>query len=1226
VTYLRDVINIPERVSASDFVVGLAEGVEDKQQTLSTYVVTPQLTECFGKALDLVAGAVQDKRSRAAFLHGSFGSGKSHFMAVLYMLLQHDRDARAIPELAPVLADSDPTLQGKRILPLTFHMIGAESLEAAVLGGYVRQIRQSKEHADAPLPAVHRSDALLENADHQRGLLGDDKFFAALNEGSTSNRPLGGMLAAAGRPSGKWDEASYTAARAAPQGDPRRYKLVSDLTRTLFSSFERSTNYVDLDTGLAVISRHAAELGYDVVVLFLDELILWLASHLGNREFVTNEGAKLAKLVEAQDARRDVPLVSLIARQRDITEFLGAHVPGAERTAFGDVFGWSRGRFDDIKLEDRNLPVIAQKRLLKPKDDAARQVLDEAFAHVDRRPDVWDVLLTGAQVEGSGTGSDQETFRRTYPFSPALVSTLVALSQALQRERTALKVMLQLLVDGRDELEVNVNDLVPVGDLFNVLVDSQAQAVTDELKKQFETARRLYHVKLRRALLDAHQLTEEQAESLPRTHPFVADDRLVKTLLLAALAPDVPALTGLTASRLAALNHGTIQAWIPGQEVAVVLQKMKDVAAQVGEVSVGEGDDPVISVELTEVDYEGILERAKSVDNEGNRRRALREMVWTQLGVRDERTLDGSQSQTIVWRGRRVSVDLVFGNVRDPHDLPDATLMAEGERWKVVVDYPFDAEGQSPRSDLSRVESLQQTGVRSNTLFWIPAFLTVQRQEDLGTLVVLDHLLGGTGDRFHQYAEHLGPVDREQARNLLRQRRTQLRDRLNDCLKQAYGAAARADSDVDSGSALDSPFATLAEGFQPVPPVGATLADAFRHLVEQALTFAWPEHPRFEPSDQEVRVADVRKVLEACTLAVEQPGGRHAVEQRDRTVMNRVCNTLQVGQFHENHLQLDESTFPWGRRLMQAAARESLTDTFPVSDLLGFLDEPEPRGLDRATSGLIVHVFALMEDLAWYRDDVPVAPPAVDQVTGSYELRRPSLPAEDTWRAAVATGRAALGLSVTELRSAANVTRLVTAARQTGDRLAPDARELERVLAQHHADLGSPPVEAARWATAAAGRSLVDALKTTVDESAVVELLASASWPSSPEAARRSLETAGPVARAVRKANWEVLRVLPTVTDHRKDEAESLLLRLSDAATRDELSAGLAEELEEVELAAIRLLAVTGPPSDVPKTSEMTGEERTVPAAQIETVLDAIRALAKENPEAKLQVTWRIDT
>ena len=59
-THLRDVIEIPQRISASDFVVGLSQGVDDRAGTLRTYVVTPQLAECFDKALGLVAGAVQN--------------------------------------------------------------------------------------------------------------------------------------------------------------------------------------------------------------------------------------------------------------------------------------------------------------------------------------------------------------------------------------------------------------------------------------------------------------------------------------------------------------------------------------------------------------------------------------------------------------------------------------------------------------------------------------------------------------------------------------------------------------------------------------------------------------------------------------------------------------------------------------------------------------------------------------------------------------------------------------------------------------------------------------------------------------------------------------------------------------------------------------------------------------------------------------------------------------
>ncbi len=41
---------------------------------------------------------------------------------------------------------------------------------------------------------------------------------------------------------------------------------------------------------------------------------------------------------------------------------------------------------------------------------------------------------------------------------------------------------------------------------------------------------------------------------------FRGEDRIAKTLLLSAIAPNVPALKDMTAARLAALNHGSIVA------------------------------------------------------------------------------------------------------------------------------------------------------------------------------------------------------------------------------------------------------------------------------------------------------------------------------------------------------------------------------------------------------------------------------------------------------------------------------------------------------------------------------------------------------------------------------------------------------------------------------------------------------------------------------------------
>ena len=156
-TLLREVLDIPLQAGAEDYVLRLTDsiGPEAITRTVDEYVVTPALAEAFDMALGLVAEALTSGVSRGAFLTGSFGSGKSHFMAVLHALLGHNPQAREIPDLHEVLARHDPVLRERRVLRLAYHVLGKNSLEEALLGGYVDQIQEL--HPDAPLPAVHRT-------------------------------------------------------------------------------------------------------------------------------------------------------------------------------------------------------------------------------------------------------------------------------------------------------------------------------------------------------------------------------------------------------------------------------------------------------------------------------------------------------------------------------------------------------------------------------------------------------------------------------------------------------------------------------------------------------------------------------------------------------------------------------------------------------------------------------------------------------------------------------------------------------------------------------------------------------------------------------------------------------------------------------------------------------------------------------------------------------------
>src|SRR6266536_394717 len=507
-TLLREVLDIPVQAGAEDYVLRLTDSIEPGEiaRTVDEYVVTPALAEAFDAALGLVAEALTSGVSRGAFLAGSFGSGKSHFMAVLHTLLRHDLSApaRAKAELQPVIARHDDVLLDKNVLPLAFHLIGAESLEQALFLGYIRQV--ARRHPGAPLPALHESDAILRDAERLRARDGDERFLAGLNGGAA-----GGGADAWSRligDSGTWTAQSYAAARAAEPGTEQRQLLVTALAEHYFSAYTQQASYVDLDTGLAAMAAHAKGLGYDAVVLFLDELVLWLAFSVQDREFFRRESQKLTKLVETGVGGRAIPLVSFVARQMDLRRwFADEGASGAEQEALDRAFRHQQDRFGTLVLGDDNLPFVANRRLLRRRADnpQADQVISDAFSRLDRRSDIWDVLLDGVNTDDRHRGADEAAFRLTYPFSPALVSTLRSLASAMQRERTALKVMQQMLVDRRDTL--TVDDIVPVGDSYDYIVHGR-DALDPQAAALFRSATALYREKLRPVLLADNGLTE----------------------------------------------------------------------------------------------------------------------------------------------------------------------------------------------------------------------------------------------------------------------------------------------------------------------------------------------------------------------------------------------------------------------------------------------------------------------------------------------------------------------------------------------------------------------------------------------------------------------------------------------------------------------------------------------------------------------------------------------
>lgn len=987
---VRDLFNIPERVHQGDFVLKLTEGLQRPDETAADYVATPALVDAFDRSLGLISDALKSGQSKATYLHGSFGSGKSHFMAMLSLLLQGHEGAWRISELHS-LREKYPYAGKERLLELHCHMIGVGSLEERLFPTYIAAIE--KAHPDAALPGLFADEELFDNARSMIDRVGADQFFAE----------MGGGKKGWGKHGAGWTQQRFE--ELAGSTDPvEREKLFSALVKAWFPSYTAQGKYIDLDAGLQVLARHAHGLGYSGVVLFLDELILWLAHRASERSWLNRETEKMIKLVEAQASDRAVPIVSFVARQRSLDEMVGSMYTGQDEKILNDLLNHAQGRFDTITLEDKNLPAIVEKRILKTKDEDSRKQLDGAFEQLKRSAgQSWDTLLAS---------DDPEAFRKLYPFSPALVDALVALSNSLQRQRTAIKLLVELLAEHISDLKLG--EIVRVGDLYDVLAGGE-EPTDGVMRNRFRSAKQLYEYRFLPVLQENHKTdTTERCQRLRPGHPkrlgcsgcaesqCRTDNRLVKTLLIAALVPEVKVLKDLTVSRLFRLNHGTLKVAVPGMEGSLVAGKLRDWAARNLPLHVGSEKDQTVHVRLEGVDIEPILKKYVREDSSGNRQRVLRDLLFDELGI--EKVSDTGKEESTNWNKTNRKGRIVFGNVRaiafenmrcpDEHD------------FRLVIDYPFDEPGKTPNDDMNAIEAfMDKQG--SWTLVWLPHFFSESANRLLGELAILDHIFSSPEIK-RQSVSHLGVKDQERALIDMDNQRNTKRNRLVLILEQAYGLKRADDKDLDVDNRVSEHLVLLQRGADAVQPsIAGNLASAKDAFIHALLDRRYPNHPRFSEPLSPQRLARLQAKFEE--LLSNEGEKRMPAERALAHELSGTLGELGLVRATEGYVHLvEDKTLQTLENKRQAAGVDRPT----VDEIRSWIDTGGMMGLQWQAEDLVVRCYAAWAKRSLEQNGKPFEGPANRQLPGYVMLEKPDMPEQTEWSTALNVAGPCFGLAL----------------------------------------------------------------------------------------------------------------------------------------------------------------------------------------------------------------------
>lgn len=1161
-TRVRDLFALPEQVHEGDFVLKLTEGLQHPEETARTYVATEALVDAFNQSLALVDGALRDGRSKATYLHGSFGSGKSHFMAMLSLLLSGSEPAWRNPALHALRQKFD-FVGKKKLCQLSFHMIGAQSLEEKIFSSYVGFVQA--EHPEAAIPGLFADEKVFEDARRLLESLGDEKFFAE----------MGGPKKGWGKLTQAWNRERFD--EAAASTDPKQRELLfSALAKSWFrSSFAEGRQYVDLDTGLATLARHARELGYDGVVLFLDELILWLSHRASDSAWLHNEVQKMVKLVEAQDSDRRIPIVSFIARQRDLAAMVGKLHTGAENARLHDSLNHWEGRYQTITLGDQNLPEIVEKRILVTKGAEASAALERAFGALRAGAgSAWNTLI-GQQ--------DATAFRKLYPFSPALVDALVALSNSLQRERTAIKLLMELLVEHIPDLPLG--EVVRVGDLFDVLAGGEDPA-DGLMRSRFNSAKHLYRHQFLPMIQETRGTNDKaRCQRLRPGHPprlgcsgcgevqCRKDNRLIKTLLIAALVPEVPALKDLTASRLAQLNHGTVKVLIPGTETAQVAQQLKTwvAAGTIAQLHVGNETDPAVRVRLEGVDLKPIIERYARADNTGSRQRVIRDVLFEALGI--DKTSEAGRDEKVDWRGTKRHGHVIFGNVRT---MPPSTLRcAEDHDFRLVIDYPFDDDGKGPQDDLEVVERFVEAE-RSWSLVWLPHFFSAAINQVLGELVILEHILGDKTTQ-REAVKDLSLEDQSRALSDLDNLRAQKKARLHEVLEQAYGLRPATDADIDGSRRAEQHLQLLTPGAQVPIGLAANLASAKDTLIAGLLDARFPRHPVFSKPLSAQRVARLlEKFAELLTA-------ENHVIPADRELHAEMLGTLgELGivRVTEASVQLveDRRLQPLESRRVQLGAERPT-----VGQVRHWIDEGQKMGLQIEAQDLVVRCYALWSRRTFELHGKPYEPKS--PLPADATLEKPELPEQAEW--AKALSRANQCLTVTfasRFLSPENLSRFRALVSDRVEKVAPGCADLPALLSARNHALGLG-TDTERLSTARSADQLCVALrgKSGVEQ---VRALAAYEPKTGGTAVGQQVGQAEPLAKVLRD---DILFGVFAQLRARSAEvagAAEVVEQVCSALRQDEVNVALGERLRDLARQAQRLLHPEAPPTPAPKVFE----------------------------------------
>ncbi len=770
------------------------------QDNMQEYVITPTVGAALTRLVDrIIASCIRQEAGQGHYLHGSFGSGKSHFMSVLGLILENNPVVwqKEHPVIRSIQQAHQAWLAEHPILVVPVYMLGASSLRMACYNAANARLQ------NLGLPPCDFSDADKVIASFRAEVERyGDTVFQQFEQASGITRKRFDRLAKSDQ--GEKDTLA---------GAILAYRQVGRV--------EQVQLYPDkFSDGMAALTRHVKAHNFFGIVFMIDELILYLTGKSG-RNYI-DEFNDLVALADNSALDRAVPLWSVVSKQRNIQETVPDD--SSQQRVF-EAIDHHKDRFPETTdLADTELIPIVQERVLRVRpgmEDLLRRAVEETVNGLEEETRI--TLLQDFTLAD---------FRRVYPFHPALIRTLIDITARLSRERAAIRLLYELLIERNPNLPIG--SLISFASLFDVVFLPKG-LTGGSINPELDAVRQTYYDRLLPVIEELYASDVDKAERARL---------IVKTTLLCGLTKTLR--SDITVERILHLNYQDLRgrtAIGSYTSIAQILSEL-DNRSELVRFSPKPTNHAlgVISISLASgVQLADVLKRVQV--NWRQRLEAFNSLMKTLMN----RPIQNSEipNYECAWRGAKRRGKVRFVNIAELTF--DQMAVPVGMEFALFIDIPFEADKNHPRDEDLKVIERARARLQPGPIgFWLPVEFTPDDIRDLEEYAKILELEGNP----NTYLEDYGRSQRQALEQKLVGQKISKARAVSDRLVQVYkgtgaevtflDATITPSLDADSlGAALDRIGSTVFDRLYPYHPRFSAAIEAnqrnLRHLLEEFL-------------------------------------------------------------------------------------------------------------------------------------------------------------------------------------------------------------------------------------------------------------------------------------------------------------------------------------------------------------------------------------------------------